>query len=155
MSCGVGHRHGSDPMLLWCRPAAAAPIRPLALELPCATGVSIISKNTKQSSKIKLKSVSPPTLFFRKLFWATSGFLINLQLCIQFLWKALVSSRWCVAWLKKQERCAWVAWLKDQHGKCRMGLEPAKSLPIFSLCLPDMAPTRVMGLELGWGMWHM
>ena len=27
-SCGVGHRHSLDPMLLWlwCRPAAAAPI---------------------------------------------------------------------------------------------------------------------------------
>ena len=31
MSCGVGHRFGSDPMLLWlcCRTAAAAPIQPL------------------------------------------------------------------------------------------------------------------------------
>ena len=35
-SCGVGHRHGSDPVLpwLWCRLAAAAPIQPLAWELP-------------------------------------------------------------------------------------------------------------------------
>ena len=32
MSCGVGHRHSLDPALvwLWCKPAAAAPIRPLA-----------------------------------------------------------------------------------------------------------------------------
>ena len=38
MSCGVGHRHSVDPALLWLwhRPTAAAPIRPLAWELPCA-----------------------------------------------------------------------------------------------------------------------
>ena len=31
VSCGVGHRRGSDPALLWlwCRPEATAPIRPL------------------------------------------------------------------------------------------------------------------------------
>ena len=31
-SCGVGHRHGSDPALLWlwCRLAATAPMGPLA-----------------------------------------------------------------------------------------------------------------------------
>ena len=30
VSCGIGHRHGSDPTFLWlrCRPAAAAPIQP-------------------------------------------------------------------------------------------------------------------------------
>ena len=36
MSFSVGCRHGSDLVLLWlwCRPAAAAPIQPLAWELP-------------------------------------------------------------------------------------------------------------------------
>jgi len=39
-SCGVGRRCGLDPALLWlwCRLAAAAPIRPLAWEPPCAMG---------------------------------------------------------------------------------------------------------------------
>ena len=39
MGCGVGRRHGSDLTLLWlwCRPAAAAPIQPLAQEHPYAT----------------------------------------------------------------------------------------------------------------------
>jgi len=43
VSYGVGHRHGSDPSLLglWCRPAATAPIRPLAWELPYAAGVAL------------------------------------------------------------------------------------------------------------------
>ena len=36
LSCGVGHRHGSDLALLWlwCRLEAAALIRPLAWEPP-------------------------------------------------------------------------------------------------------------------------
>ena len=40
MSCGVGCRHGSDLALLWLwrRPAAVAPIQPLAWELPYAEG---------------------------------------------------------------------------------------------------------------------
>ena len=43
MNCGVGRRHGSDPMLLWlwCRLAATAPIPPLAWEFPYATDVAL------------------------------------------------------------------------------------------------------------------
>ena len=46
VSCGVGHRCGSDPELLWlwCRPAAVAPIRPLAWELPHASGATVREK---------------------------------------------------------------------------------------------------------------
>ena len=42
MSCGVGRRQGSDPMVLWlwCRLVAAAPLRPLAWEPPYAAGVA-------------------------------------------------------------------------------------------------------------------
>ena len=42
MSCGGGHRCGWDPDLLWlwCRLAAAAPIQPLAWELPQAMGMA-------------------------------------------------------------------------------------------------------------------
>ena len=42
MSCGVGCRRGSDPVLLslWCRLAATAPIRPLAWEPPYAVGAA-------------------------------------------------------------------------------------------------------------------
>ena len=50
VSCGVGCRCGSDPMLLWlwCRPAAIAPFRSLAWEPPCAMGVALKSKKNKQ-----------------------------------------------------------------------------------------------------------
>ena len=43
MSGGVGHRHGSDPVLLWLwrRTAATAPIRPLARGPPYAAGAAL------------------------------------------------------------------------------------------------------------------
>ena len=56
MSCGVGHRWVSDPVLLWlwCRPAAIAPIQPLVWEPPYADGAALKSKkkkNKKQKTK--------------------------------------------------------------------------------------------------------
>ena len=49
MSCGVGLRHGLDHALLWlwCRPAATAPIRPLAWEPPYAAGAALEDKKAK------------------------------------------------------------------------------------------------------------
>ena len=43
MSCGVGCRRGSDPMLLWLwyRPEATGPIQPLTWEPPYAAGVAL------------------------------------------------------------------------------------------------------------------
>ena len=48
MSCGVGRRCGSDPVLLWLwrRLAAAAPIQPLAWEPPYATGAAFKRQKT-------------------------------------------------------------------------------------------------------------
>ena len=50
MSYGVGLRHGSDPtwlwLWLWRRPAAVAPIRPLAWKLPFTSDVALKSKKT-------------------------------------------------------------------------------------------------------------
>ena len=42
-SCSVGHRCASDLLWLWLRhrPAAAALIQPLALELPYVTGLAL------------------------------------------------------------------------------------------------------------------
>ena len=49
MSCGIGCRYGSDLVLLWLwgRPAATAPIQPLAWELPYAAGMALKKKNKK------------------------------------------------------------------------------------------------------------
>ena len=46
VSCSVGYRCNLDPALLWLwqRQAAAAPIQPLAWELPYATSVALKSK---------------------------------------------------------------------------------------------------------------
>ena len=49
----VGHKLGSDPALLWlwCRTAAAAPIRPLAWEPLYARGAAL-----KRQIKTKIKT---------------------------------------------------------------------------------------------------
>ena len=55
MSCGVGRRSSSDPVLLWLwhRPAAIALIWPLAWGPPFATGMAL--KRQKQTNKQKIK----------------------------------------------------------------------------------------------------
>ena len=59
-SCRVGTSYGSDPVLLqlWCRPAAAAPIQPLAWELPYAAYVAV--------KRPKRKKNMPTTSFLQK-----------------------------------------------------------------------------------------
>ena len=52
MSCGIGGRHDSDMALLWLKLAAAALIRPIAWELPYATGVALTSKKKKKKYKL-------------------------------------------------------------------------------------------------------
>ena len=52
VSCGVGHRRGLVPALLWCRPAAAAPVRPLPWEPPYATGGTLKRKGKKKKGLI-------------------------------------------------------------------------------------------------------
>ena len=51
-SCSIDNRRGSDLVLLWpCgRLAAAAPVKPLAQELPCAAGVAIKKKVVQKNS---------------------------------------------------------------------------------------------------------
>ena len=62
MSCGVGCRLSSDPVLLWlwCRLAAAALIRPLARELPYAAGAALKGEEGKlivSEGKFKVSKV--------------------------------------------------------------------------------------------------
>ena len=61
MSCGVGHRHGSDPMWLWHRPAAAAPIQPLAWELLYAAGVALKKTKKKRKCTASAQGYNHPT----------------------------------------------------------------------------------------------
>ena len=53
VSYGVGHRCGLDPALLWlwCRLVAAALIRPLVWEPPCAAGAALGKKKRRDSKE--------------------------------------------------------------------------------------------------------
>ena len=57
LSCGVGHRHSSDPVLLWlwCRLASTAPIGPLASEHPYAMGAALGKAKSQKKKKKKKK----------------------------------------------------------------------------------------------------
>ena len=57
MSCGLGHRCSSDPVLLWpwYRPTATAPVGPLAWELPDPAGVALKIREKKKKEKEKKK----------------------------------------------------------------------------------------------------
>ena len=52
--CGVGCRHGLDPVLwLWYRrPASVAPIQSLAWELPYAAGTALKNKKKTKNSAL-------------------------------------------------------------------------------------------------------
>ena len=54
MSCGVGHRCGWDPMLLWYRPTATAQIPPLAWEPPYAASSALKRKREKKKKGFEL-----------------------------------------------------------------------------------------------------
>ena len=62
MSCGVGRRRGSDAawLWLWWRPAAVAPIPPLAREPPYAAGAAL-KRKTKQKKLKALEGFAPGT----------------------------------------------------------------------------------------------
>ena len=66
MSCGVGQRHSLDPALLrlWCRPAAIAPIGPLAWEPLYVAGVALKSKKTHTNREEKLKTSREKQLLY-------------------------------------------------------------------------------------------
>ena len=65
MICGVGHRRGLDPTLLWLwhRLAAVAPIGPLAWESLYAAGAALKAKH-KNESEMKTFSYKHKELEF-------------------------------------------------------------------------------------------
>jgi len=60
MSCGVGHRCGLDPTLLWLwrRPAAITLIRPVAWEPLYAAGVALKRQKDKNNNNKTTKLCS-------------------------------------------------------------------------------------------------
>ena len=77
MSCGVGHRCGSDLTLLWLWLAATAPIHPLAWEPPYAVGLAL-KRQKKKKKKKKREEAEEEVLFFEFPVWH-SGLIIQLQ----------------------------------------------------------------------------
>ena len=77
MSCGVGRRHDSDPVLLWlwCGPAAVTPVWSLAWELPYAARVAL-----KQAKKRKKKKATEKKLIFPFLYSFQSIYSFNKHL---------------------------------------------------------------------------
>ena len=59
MSCGVGHRRGLDPELLWLwrRLAATALIRPLAWEPPYPAGAALEKAKRQKRKKEKKRKI--------------------------------------------------------------------------------------------------
>ena len=71
MSCGVGHRRGLDPTLLWLwrRLAVTAPIRPLAWEPPCAKGAAQEMVKRQKKKEGVFHNIQFITLYFYILFF--------------------------------------------------------------------------------------
>ena len=68
MNCGIGRRHNSDLALLrlWYRPAAAAPIQPLAWKRPYTVDAALTTprppKKTTHTKNPKQKTTHSPDL---------------------------------------------------------------------------------------------
>jgi len=79
MSCGVGGRRGSDPVLLWLwhRPVATAPIGALAWEPPYAAGVALKRQKDKKKRKKEMLRLTLPLFFF---------FAFVFVFCFLFFW---------------------------------------------------------------------
>ena len=60
MSCGISHRGGSDPELLWLwhKLTATSPVQPLALEPPYAMGAVQKRQRPKKKKEKKRKTLN-------------------------------------------------------------------------------------------------
>ena len=74
MSCGVGCRRGSDSALLrlWRRPAATAPIRPLAWEPPCAAGAALEKAKRQKKEEERERQTPYDTAYMWNLKYDTN-----------------------------------------------------------------------------------
>ena len=76
MSCGVGRRHSSDPVLLWlwCRLVATALIKPQAWELPCAKGAALEKAKRQKIKKFKNNNIAKAIFNLLKRIQSLSDF---------------------------------------------------------------------------------
>ena len=108
LSCGVGHRRGSNWALLWpClwhKPGAVAPIQLLAWELPYASGVALKRKKKKEfiCTKIPLNRAV--------LDWKCLGRLYGQELGEMFMEKKWKQSKEIIGWLQLKAKLAICNW---------------------------------------------
>ena len=79
MNCDVGHRLCSDPALLWHRLAGAAPIRPLAWELPYTARVTLKRKKNVAPPKRKTSQKYFIFILTSVLLYVTITFFLTLK----------------------------------------------------------------------------
>ena len=99
MTCGIGHKLGSDPTLLWlrCKLAAAVLIGHLNWELPYAAGAA--QKRKKKERKIKESPEWTLGSFVLKLVmyiaWESIQIMAKRRCCID-LGNSTASWTWCM-----------------------------------------------------------
>ena len=108
MSCGVSHRHNSDPLLLWlwCRLAATAPIGPQVWEPPCAASAA---QKKKKNHPQNWGSEFWEPLCWWFWFWVSHESAVRISAGIRYLktWWGLkdLLSRW---FIHKAGKLGWV-----------------------------------------------
>ena len=77
VSCGVDHRDGSDPAVLWLwqSPGAAAPIQPLAWELPFAMDTAL-KKPKKKKNRLKANHETVSSLVAKKIIYYENDYYL-------------------------------------------------------------------------------
>ena len=106
MSCGVGCRHGSDLVWLWCRLAAAALTYSLGTSMCCGCGPKKTKNKTK--NKLSLNHRRSPIVRHTVIYvFPLVHFLLHVEqrsiLCT--LWKIFY---WLFAWFKSKPQCSWI-----------------------------------------------
>ena len=149
VSCGVGCRCGLDPSWLWlwpwCRSAAAAPIQPLAWELPYATGLALKSKKRKGGREGGKKMQWENLRFagWRDFLTVTGA----PSWCFHLLASPKAGRSRDQACYRQLRKSVWAAWGResggtDRHGQrcCVWDRQP--------LCVSSLGPTPLAGSEV-------
>ena len=86
VSCSIGCRHGSDPLLLWLiyRPAAIALILPLAWEIPYPVSAVLKTTTTNKQKPDLLRQYIP----WRKVGVTWPGDECDRKFCVEGPWTA-------------------------------------------------------------------
>ena len=100
VTCSVGCRHCSEPLLLWlwCRPVATVLIRPLAWEPPYAVGAAV--EKPKSQKKRRLRET--PLAFLEENFHTSStSYLVLLKNRLMRMHEGLSKSH-AFTWVTKE-----------------------------------------------------